>query len=161
MSAFEKVQQLHGDYKACKSAFRAARAEAEAVRSATAGRLQAARNQAAARSVELQTTIEDICRSATVRALAADELETLRETVYTPTEAEETAFESAVQTAQQAISDAREAQREMRDALTALSADIQAIRAEVLGDSDLDLMPRWIDGEERNFDRLRERGAYE
>ena len=161
MSVFERVQQLHADYTTCKQAFHIAKSEAEAVRSATAGRLQVARNQAAARIVELQSVMEDICRSTTIRALAADELETLRETVYTPTEAEETAFESAVQTAQQAISDAREAKREMRDALTALSADIQAIRAEVLGDSDLDLMPRWIDGEERNFDRLRECRAYE
>lgn len=152
--AISIVAQLHDDYLCCKTAFQNARSEAAAIAEAVQSRLQSARERDAARQFELEAIAADLERSPTIRGLAERELEHLAATVYAPSGAEQAAFEAATQTARQAIGDAQQIQSTIRAALADLDKVVKQIRASTLGDSDLELLPRWIESVEREFSRI-------
>ena len=145
MNAFEKLQQIHTDYAVCIGAFNAAQDECKEIIKSVRDRLTAERERDAARMVELERQAADSSRSATVRRLAAEELEQLRDRTYSATEAEKSAFAEQTKIAEQAVSDAAAIRTTARTSVDAANAEIERARAAILGDANIDLRPRWLD----------------
>ena len=117
-------------------------------------RVAADKRRAEERKVELHGTVADGSRSATVRSLAQRELDALSAVSYGPTAEERAAFDAATRTGAQAVADLRTARTALRDALADARAELERIRSETTGRIDIDLMQRWLDGCQAEFDRL-------
>lgn len=145
---------LAADFTATAQAVNDAHAEQRAIMQAVKERVAADKRRAEERRAELQGTVADGSRSATVRSLAQHELDALSAVSYGPTAEERAAFDAATRTGTQAVADLRAARTALRDALADARAELEHIRGETTGKVDIDLLERWIVNEQDEFDRL-------
>ncbi len=145
---------LAADFTATEQAVKDAHAEQQAIMQAVKERVAADKRRAEERKAELQGTVADGSRSATVRSLAQHELDALSAVSYGSTAEERAAFDAATQTGAQAVADLRTAQTALRDALAAARAELEHIRGETIGKVEIDIMERWIVSKQDEFDRL-------
>ena len=145
---------LAADFTATAQAVSDAHAEQRAIMQAVKERVAADKRRAEERRAELQGTVADGTRSATVRSLAQHELDALSAVSYGPTAEERAAFDAATRAGTQAVADLRTAQTVLRDALADARAELDRIRGETIGKTDLVIMERWIAGKQDEFDRL-------
>ena len=145
---------LAADFTATAQAVSDAHAEQQAILQAVRERISADKRRAEERKAELQGTVADGSRSATVRSLAQHELDALAAASYDPTPEERSTFESATRTGLQAVADLRRARTALKDALADARAELEHIRSKTTGEVDVDLMQRWLDGCQAEFDRL-------
>ena len=145
---------LAADFTATAQAVSDAHAEQRAIMQAVKERVAADKRRAEERRAELQSTVADGSRSATVRSLAQHELDALSAVSYGPTAEERAAFDAATRTGAQAVADLRTAQTVLRDALADARAELERIRGETIGKTDLVIMERWIAGKQDEFDKL-------
>ena len=153
-SIFDQVETLAGDFAATLAAIHAANKEQGEIITATRARIDADKQRVEARRAELQAVVKDNGRSVTVRSLAQTELDGLSETEFKPTAAEQAAFGDATARAEQAIADLRRTRDELRTALAAASAELQGIRADIIGKTDIEVCARWIEGAVNSFNNL-------
>ena len=154
MNVFEQLMQSCEDVDTCGLSFRASRDAAKEICGAVRDRLESEREQAAARIAELETQQQDLGRSETVRRMAGMELEQLRGRTYAVTEEEQAAFDAEIGQAETALVDLRKAQAGVREAIVAVTEEVNRLRLEALGHQDTDLMARWLEGVRTDFDRL-------
>ena len=145
---------LAADFTATAQAVSDAHAEQRAIMQAVKERIAADKRRAEERKTELQGTVADGSRSATVRSLAQHELDALAAVSYGPTAEERAAFDAATRAGTQAVADLRTAQTVLRDAFADARAELDRIRGETIGKTDLVIMERWIAGKQDEFDRL-------
>lgn len=151
---FDRVETLVGDFAATLAAIHAANKEQGEIITATRARMEADKQRVEARRAELQAAVKDNGRSATVRSLAQAELDGLSATEFKPTAAEQAAFGGATARAEQAIADLRRMRDELRTALAAASAELEGIRADTIGKTDVEIFARWIEGDVNSFNNL-------
>lgn len=145
---------LAADFTATAQAVADAHAEQQAILRAVRERVAADKRRAEERKAELQGTVADGSRSATVRRLAQHELDALTAASYGPTAEERAAFDAATRAGVQAVADLRTARTALRAALADARAELERIRGKTTGKIDIDLMQRWLDGCQAEFDRL-------
>ena len=145
---------LSADFTATAQAVNDAHAEQRAILQAVRERIAADKRRAEERRMDLQGTVADGNRSATVRSLAQHELDALSAVSYEPTAEERAAFDGATRAGTQAVADLRTAQTVLRDALADARAELDRIRGETTGKVDIDLMERWLINKQDEFDRL-------
>jgi|GEM_PF-2378114 hypothetical protein len=145
---------LAADFTATAQAVNDAHAEQRAVLQAVRERIAADKRRAEERRMELQGTVTDGSRSVTVRSLAQHELDALSAVSYGPTAEERAAFDAATRAGTQAVADLRTARTALRDTLADARAELEHIRSKTTGEVDVDLMQRWLDGCQAEFDRL-------
>ena len=145
---------LAADFTATAQAVSDAHAEQRAILQAVRERIAADKRRAEERRTELQGTVADSSRSATVRSLAQHELDALAAVSYGPTAEERAAFDVATRAGTQAVADLRTAHTALRDALADARAELERIRGETTGKTDIDLMQRWLDGCQAEVDKL-------
>lgn len=125
---------------------------------AKAGRLSDELNELRTELISAQYRITknllDTGRTATVRHMAADDLQKLRERIFSPNAAETAAFMNELATAQQAHEDLRQLKDDVKIALADAEKELAEIRGAVLFDQHLVLIPRWLDGERAAFEKL-------
>lgn len=151
---FDRVETLVGDFAATLAAIHKANKEQGEIITATRARIDADKMRVEARRTELQAAVKDNGRSVTVRSLAQAELDGLSATEFKPTAAEQAAFGDATARAEQAIADLRRTRDELRTALAAASAELQGIRADTIGKTDIEVCARWIEGAVNSFNNL-------
>ena len=145
---------LAADFTATAQAVSDAHAEQRAIMQAVKERVAADKRRAEERRTELQGTVADSSRSATVRSLAQHELDALAAVSYGPTAEERAAFDAATRAGTQAVADLRTARTALRDALADARAELERIRGETTGKVDIDLLERWVINKQDEFDRL-------
>lgn len=145
---------LAADFTATAQAVNDAHAEQRAILQAVRERIAADKRRAEERRTELQGTVADSSRSATVRSLAQHELDALSAVSYEPTAEERAAFDGATRAGTQAVADLRTARSALKDALASARAELERIRAETTGKTDIDLLERWVINKQDEFDRL-------
>ena len=145
---------LAADFTATAQAVNDAHAEQRAILQAVRERIAADKRRAEERRTELQDTVADGSRSATVRSLAQHELDALSAVSYGPTVEERAAFAAATRAGTQAVADLRTAQTVLRDALADARSELERIRGETIGKTDLVVMELWIAGKQDEFDKL-------
>lgn len=145
---------LAADFTATAQAVNDAHAEQRAIMQAVKERIAADKRRAEERKAELQGTVADGSRSATVRSLAQHELDALAAVSYGPMAEERAAFDAATRAGTQAVADLRTARSALKDALAGARAELERIRGETTGRVDIDLMERWIVNKQDEFDRL-------
>ncbi len=145
---------LAADFTATAQAVNDAHAEQRAILQAVRERIAADKRRAEERRTELQGTVADSSRSATVRSLAPHELDALSAVSYEPTAEERAAFDGATRAGTQAVADLRTARSALKDALASARAELERIRAETTGKTDIDLLERWVINKQDEFDRL-------
>ncbi len=145
---------LAADFTATAQAVNDAHREQGAVLSAVRERIGAEKRRAEERKVELQGTVADSSRSATVRSLAQRELDELSAATYGPTLEERAAFEATTQAGVQAVADLRRTREALRAALADARAELEKLRGDTLGTVDIDLLERWVANKTDEFDRL-------
>ena len=145
---------LAADFTATAQAVSDAHAEQRAIMQAVKERVAADKRCAEERRTELQGTVADGSRSATVRSLAQHELDALSAVSYGPTAEERAAFDAATRAGTQAVADLRTARTALRDALADARAELDCIRGETTGKVDIDLLERWVINKQDEFDRL-------
>ena len=151
---FDRVETLAGDFAATLAAIHKANKEQGEIITAARARIDADKMRVEARRTELRAAVKDNRRSVTVRSLAQTELDGLSETEFKPTAAEQAAFGDATARAEQAIADLRRTRDELRTALAAASAELQGIRADTIGKTDIEVCARWIEGAVNSFNNL-------
>lgn len=151
---FDRVETLAGDFAATLAAIHKANKEQGEIITAARARIDADKMRVEARRTELQAAVKDNGRSVTVRSLAQAELDGLSATEFKPTAAEQAAFGDATARAEQAIADLRRTRDELRTALAAASAELQGIRADTIGKTDIEVCARWIEGAVNSFNNL-------
>lgn len=151
---FDRVETLVGDFAATLAAIHKANKEQGEIITATRARMEADKQRVEARRAELQAAVKDNGRSATVRSLAQAELDGLSATEFKPTAAEQAAFGDATARAEQAIADLRQTRDELRTALAAASAELEGIRADTIGKTDVEIFVRWSEGDVNSFNNL-------
>lgn len=151
---FDRVETLVGDFAATLAAIHKANKEQGEIITAARARIDADKMRVEARRTELRAAVKDNGRSVTVRSLAQTELDGLSETEFKPTAAEQAAFGDATARAEQAITDLRRTRDELRTALAAASAELEGIRADTIGKTDIEVCARWIEGDVNSFNNL-------
>lgn len=151
---FDRVETLAGDFAATLAAIHKANKEQGEIITAARARIDADKMRVEARRTELRAAVKDNGRSVTVRSLAQTELDGLSETEFKPTAAEQAAFGDATARAEQAIADLRRTRDELRTALAAASAELEGIRADTIGKTDIEVCARWIEGNVNSFNNL-------
>lgn len=151
---FDQVETLAGDFATTLAAIHKANKEQGEIITATRARMEADKQRVETRRTELQAAVKDSSRSATVRNLAQAELDGLSATEFKPTAAERAAFDVATERGEQAIADLRRTRDELRTALNAASAELEGIRADTIGKTDLEVCARWIEGDVNSFNNL-------
>ena len=151
---FDRVETLAGDFAATLAAIHKANKEQGEIITAARARIDADKMRVEARRTELQAAVKDNGRSVTVRSLAQAELDGLSATEFKPTAAEQAAFGDATARAEQAIADLRRTRDELRTALAAASAELQGIRADTIGKTDIEVCARWIEGAVNSLNNL-------
>lgn len=145
---------LAADFTVTAQAVNDAHAEQRAILQAVRERIAADKRRTEERRTELQGTVANGSRSATVRSLAQHELDALAAVSYGPTAEERAAFDAATRAGTQAVADLRTAQTVLRDALADARSELDRIRGETIGKTDLVIMERWIAGKQDEFDKL-------
>ena len=145
---------LAADFTATAQAVSDAHAEQRAIMQAVKERVAADKRRTEERRTELQGTVADGSRSATVRSLAQHELDALSAVSYGPTVEERAAFDAATRAGTQAVADLRTARTALRDVLADARAELERIRGETTGKVDIDLLERWVINKQDEFDRL-------
>lgn len=151
---FDRVETLAGDFAATLAAIHKANKEQGEIITAARARIDADKMRVEARRTELQAAVKDNGRSVTVRSLAQAELDGLSATEFKPTAAEQAAFGDATARAEQAIADLRRTRDELRTALAAASAELEGIRADTIGKTDVEIFVRWSEGDVNSFNNL-------
>lgn len=151
---FDRVETLAGDFTATLAAVHATNKEQGEIITATRARIDADKMRVEARRTELQAAVKDNGRNVTVRSLAQAELDGLSVTEFKPTAAEQAAFADATARAEQAIADLRRTRDELRTALAAASAELEGIRADTIGKTDVEIFVGWIEGDVNSFNNL-------
>lgn len=151
---FDRVETLAGDFAATLASIHKANKEQGEIITAARARIDADKMRVEARRTELRAAVKDNGRSVTVRSLAQTELDGLSETEFKPTAAEQAAFGDATARAEQAIADLRRTRDELRTALAAASAELNGIRADTIGKTDIEVCARWIEGNVNSFNNL-------
>lgn len=151
---FDRVETLAGDFAATLAAIHKANKEQGEIITAARARIDADKMRVEARRTELRAAVKDNGRSVTVRSLAQTELDGLSETEFKPTAAEQAAFGDATARAEQAIADLRRTRDELCTALAAASAELNGIRADTIGKTDIEVCARWIEGNVNSFNNL-------
>lgn len=151
---FDRVETLAGDFAATLAAIHKANKKQGEIITAARARIDADKMRVEARRTELRAAVKDNGRSVTVRSLAQTELDGLSETEFKPTAAEQAAFGDATARAEQAIADLRRTRDELRTALAAASAELNGIRADTIGKTDIEVCARWIEGNVNSFNNL-------
>ena len=146
---------LAADFTATAQAVTDAHREQGAVLSAVRERIAAAKQRAEERRAELQATVADGSRSATVRSLAQRELDALATASYGPTIEERAAFDAVTQAGTQAVIDLRRTREALRAAFADARAELEKLRGETVGTVDIDLLERWVASKTDEFDRLK------
>lgn len=146
---------LAADFTATAQAVKDANTEQGAVLNAVRERIAAERRRAEERKAELQATVADGSRSATVRSLAQRELDELAAASYGPTIEECAAFDATTQAGVQAVADLRRTKEALRAAFADARAELEKLRGETVGTVDIDLLERWVAGKQDEFDRLK------
>lgn len=155
----DRIEQLHSDYLLTASAFNEALTAAADVCRAAEERMQSERKEVAEKLKQLTARQSDASRSETVRRLAGIELNKLQGWEPSVTVEERAEFEAAIRDAETAKEDMRKLHAETRTELEAVKKRLAEIRADILGDQDVDLRPRWIDREIKRFSRLCDGGV--
>lgn len=145
---------LAADFTATAQAVNDAHREQGAVLSAVRERIAAEKRRAEERRAELQATVADSSRSATVRSLAQRELDALDAASYGPTLEERAAFDATTQAGVQAVADLRRTREALRAAFADARAELERIRGETTGKTDIDLLERLVAGKQDEFDKL-------
>lgn len=153
-SIFDQVETLAGDFAATLAAIHAANKEQGEIITATRARIDADKQRVEARRAELQAVVKDNGRSVTVRSLAQAELDGLSATEFKPAAAEQAAFDISTERGEQAIADLRRTRDELRTALAAASAELEGIRADTIGKTDVEIFVRWSEGDVNSFNNL-------
>ena len=153
-SIFDQVETLAGDFAATLAAIHAANKEQGEIITATRARIDADKQRVEARRAELQAVVKDNGRSVTVRSLAQAELDGLSATEFKPAAAERAAFDISTERGEQAIADLRQTRDELRTALAAASAELEGIRADTIGKTDVEIFVRWSEGDVNSFNNL-------
>lgn len=146
---------LAQDFMATAQAVNDAHAEQRAIMQAVKERIAADKRRAEERRAELQATVADASRSATVRSLAQRELDALDAASYGPAIEERAAFDAVTQAGVQAVADLRRTREELRAAFADARAELERIRGETTGKTDIDLLERLVAGKQDEFDRLK------
>lgn len=149
-----RALSLAADFKTEVFAVKVENKEQKNLLCAIQARIESERRRAADRAAELRAIIADQRRSETVRSLAQKELAELESAKYGPTEAEREAFAATTAAAKQALADLHRSYAALREALTAARAELETIRKDSLGSTDLELMARWIESEQAAFEML-------
>lgn len=145
---------LAADFTATAQAVNDAHAEQQAILQAVKERIAADKRRAEERKAELQGTVADGSRSATVRSLAQHELDALSAVSYGPTAEERAAFGSATRAGAQAVADLQKTSNALSEAFAAAREELTRIQGETIGKTDLVIRERWIAGKQDEFDRL-------
>lgn len=145
---------LAHDFTATVQAITDAHKEQCDVLNAVRERIATEKRRAEERKTELQGTVGDGSRSATVRSLAQHELDALATASYGPTMEERAVFDAATQAGVQAVADLRQTREALRAALADARAELETVREETVGRVDIDLLERWVAGKQDEFDRL-------
>lgn len=153
---FDRIAQLKEDYAITRGQLMGAHNSARDIVGAVRSRLEADREQTAARTTQLEAQAADPERSETVRRVAEMELTRLRSRTVAATAEETAAFEEQLAICETAKKDAVKIQQQMRTALSEVDKEIKAIRAAVLGDQQIGLSDTWADGCRRDFALLSE-----
>lgn len=153
-SIFDQVETLAGDFAATLAAIHAANKEQGEIITATRARIDADKQRVEARRAELQAVVKDNGRSVTVRSLAQAELDGLSATEFKPAAVERAAFDISTERGEQAIADLRRTRDELRTALAAASAELEGIRADTIGKTDVEIFVRWSEGDVNSFNNL-------
>ena len=157
MSVFETFSALYEDFDMCKSAFKRSHEAAKDICAAVRYRLEAEDAQVDERISELERRQNEPGCNATVRRVIAMELEQLRNrTAPAPTPEEIEAFQQEITAAETAAQDACQLRTKIRQAVNDLDAKVQQMRSETLGNQNVDLYERWLEGVRRDFARLGE-----
>lgn len=157
MNEFEKLEQLSADFTATIAAYDTARHDADDMIAAVTARLSSEQKLTASRLAELKQIADDLDRSDTVRRVAAAELAKLKEQpAATPSQMEQEEFAKLINQQETAILDMKKIQTQTREAIEEATKRIQAIRSAILGSRDLDIMLRWITGQQSKFSNLYE-----
>lgn len=154
MNDFEKLIQLHEDFAIAWMAFKAARHDADDLVAAVGARLRQEREQSANRMAELERIMADSNRSESVRRMASVELAKIQERQFFATPEEVAAFSALVSEMEVALRDLKQIQTDVKAAFAAVAKRVAEIRGDILGDPNIDLAPRWVDGQKREFAKL-------
>ena len=117
----ESVETLNLSVNAYKKAV----SDSEAVRASYENRVAAQRHYAADREKTLGEIVKDTAKTATVRQMAAAELDDMKSSTYPPTASEEKAYHDAHIAAQEAISEIRKSKEECKIALAAVKKELE------------------------------------
>lgn len=154
MNVFEKLLQLHDDFNATWTAFNVARHDAADMIKAVGERMERDRRQNAERVADLRQIAADTSRSATVRRVAKDELETIEGREFYATPAEISAFVDLIKQQSDALKDIRGINEDIFDTVKAAEAKIKDIRLATRGHSSLQVVDNWLEGQKRDFKKL-------
>lgn len=150
----DRALNLVEDFKTETFAVKVENKEQKSITRAAQERIESERRRAADRAAELRAIIADQRRSETVRSLAQKELVELEAAAFVPTAAEREAFEATSAAAKQALADLRRTYATLREALTEARAELETIRKDTLGSTDVELMAQWIESEQAAFEKL-------
>lgn len=151
---FSTFQQACEDVRVCRQAFDAALRDAQDITDAIQARLLVEKVQTAERIEELEEQQRDLARTETGRRIFSLELAQLRARTFEVSGDESATFEAAMLQAQTALADLGKAQKSVREAIAEVEKEMRRMRHDTLGAQDLELMRRWLDGTQKNFDRL-------
>lgn len=90
--------------------------------------------------------------------MASTELAKIQERTFYATPEEVAAFAELVKEQENAIRDIRQIKEDAKAAIAAAAKRVAEIRDTILGDQNIDLAPRWIAGQKREFAKLCEEG---
>ena len=159
MDEFTRLKQLADDYAATMAAFDSARHDTDDLISATAARLQMERALTSSRIAELRKTAADTSRSETVRRVAAVELEKLKGQTIAATPEECAAVTELIEQQKAAVRDIKAIRQAAKPAADEAVKQVQALRESIMGSEIETLAPRWIEGQQKAFDKLSVGGA--
>lgn len=109
----KKLDQLANDYKAVCICLRTAEDEAREILAAVGARIDSEKAYNSKRVKELEATVKDGARSATIQRMAQLELEQLRAAAPTITQQERQAYEAKCTEACQALADLRKTKAQL------------------------------------------------
>lgn len=154
MNVFEKLLQLHEDFDTTWTAFNVARHDAEDMIKAVSERMERDRRQNAERVADLRQIAADTSRSATVRRVAKDELETIEGREFFATTAEIEAFVDLIKQQSDALKDIHGINEDIFETVKAAETKIKDIRAATRGRATWPIVENWVEGQKRDFQKL-------
>lgn len=153
-AAFKRLADLHEQYALILVAFNAAHRDQKDIIAAVGERIEAAKKADAARITALGRMEADAATSPTAARMAAVERKTLQEREHTPTPEERAAFAQATSDAGVAVAELGKIRCEFQTALDDFNKALAELKRSVIGDQNIELRPRWIEGQTRAFSAL-------